>query len=155
MVGVFAREWILPFAEALRSLGTTHALVVHGADGLDEVTTTTETHAALLRDGNIEELTLGPADAEVPKAKPAALVGGTPKKNAKALKALLKGESGPYRDIVVLNAAAALFGGGHAANIADGAAMARESLDSGKALLALDGLVATTNAVDGKGADSG
>ena len=155
MVGVFSREWIAPFADALQSLGTTHAIVVHGSDGLDEATTTGETHAALLRDGAVTELVISPSDADVPVADPAALVGGTPAENAKALKALLDGAEGAYRDIVVLNAATALYGGGHAPGIAEGAAMARESIDGGGAREALGKLVEITNSGGGKGGGDG
>ena len=145
MVGVFAREWIMPFAEALHSLGTTHAIIVHGEDGLDEVTTTGETHAAVLKDGAITTMTISPEDAGVRIADPKDLIGGTPEDNAGALLALLDGAESAYRDIVILNAGAALFGGGHAASIAEGADMARQSIDDGNARAALDGLVRITN----------
>ena len=145
MVGVFDRQWLRPFAEALHDLGTTHALVVHGRDGLDEVTTTTATDAVLLRHGAITEMTISPEDIGLPIAKTDDLIGGTPDENAKALRGLLEGQTSAYRDIVILNAAAALFGGGHADSLSDGAAKAVQSLDSGAALAKLDQLVAITN----------
>jgi len=145
MVGVFDRQWLRPFAEALHDLGTTHALVVHGRDGLDEVTTTTATDAVLLRHGAITEMTISPEDIGLPIAKTDDLIGGTPDENAKALRGLLEGQTSAYRDIVILNAAAALFGGGHADSLSDGAAKAVQSLDSGAALARLDQLVAITN----------
>jgi anthranilate phosphoribosyltransferase len=145
MVGVFDRQWLTPFAEALHDLGTTHALVVHGRDGLDEVTTTTATDAVLLRHGAITEMTISPEDIGLPMAKTDDLIGGTPDENAKALRGLLEVQASAYRDIVILNAAAALFGGGHADSLSDGAAKAIQSLDSGAALAKLDQLVAITN----------
>jgi len=145
MVGVFDHQWLRPFAEALHDLGTTHALVVHGRDGLDEVTTTTATDAVLLRHGAITEMTISPEDIGLPIAKTDDLIGGTPDENAKALRGLLEGQTSAYRDIVILNAAAALFGGGQADSLSDGAAKAVQSLDSGAALAKLDQLVAITN----------
>jgi len=145
MVGVFDRQWLRPFAEALHDLGTTHALVVHGRDGLDEVTTTTATDAVLLRHSAITEMTISPEDIGLPMAKTEDLIGGTPDENAKALRGLLEGQASAYRDIVILNAAAALFGGGHADNLSDGAAKAVQSLDSGAALAKLDQLFPITN----------
>jgi anthranilate phosphoribosyltransferase len=145
LVGVFDRKWIIPFAEALKNLGTTHALVVHGSDGLDEVTTTGETHAALLKDGEITEMTISPQDIGITAADPATLIGGTPDENAAALRQVLEDTEGAYKDIVILNAAAALFGGGHAASLTEGADRARDAITSGAAVAALDALVAITN----------
>ena len=145
MVGVFDPQWLNPFAEALHDLGTTHALVVHGRDGLDEITTTTETDAVLLRDGKITEMVIAPADIGLPMAKTEDLIGGTPDENAAALKALLDGETSAYRDIVILNAAAALFGGGHAESLAEGAEQAIAAIDGGAAKAKLDQLIAITN----------
>lgn len=145
LVGVYDRRWCVPFAEALKALGTTHAIVVHGSDGLDEVTTTGVTHAALLRDGEITEITISPEDAGLPLSDQAELIGGTPAENAAALKALLAGDRNAYRNIVVLNTATALFAGGHADSIAAGAEMAASSIDSGAAATALNGLVRMTN----------
>ncbi|MCE2516964.1 MAG: anthranilate phosphoribosyltransferase [Alphaproteobacteria bacterium] len=152
MVGVFDKKWLHPFAQALHDLGTTHALVVHGRDGLDEVTTTTATDAVLLRDGTMTEMVISPEDIGLPIADPKDLIGGTPDDNAAALSALMDGATGAYRDIVVLNAAAALYGAGHADSLTQGAEMATQSLDSGAARDALDKLVALTNsAIDHNG----
>ena len=145
MVGVFDRQWLNPFAKALHDLGTTHALVVHGRDGLDEITTTTETDAVLLRNGKITEMVIAPADIGLPMAKTEDLIGGTPDENAAALKALLDGEKSAYRDIVILNSAAALFGGGHAESLAEGAEQAIAAIDGGAAKAKLDQLIAITN----------
>jgi len=145
MVGVFDRKWLVPFAEALHRLGTTHAWVVHGADGLDEVTTTGQTHVAALEDGKVREFVIQPGDIGLPTATLDDRRGGSPQENATHLRALLDGATGPYRDVVILNAAAALVAGGHAPSLADGAAMASDSLDSGKAAAALAALVRITN----------
>ncbi len=127
MVGVFDRGWCLPFAEALAKLGTTHAWVVHGSDGLDEVTTTGETHVVSLADGVIREFTISPSDIGLSTVSIDDLRGGTPEENAAHLQALLDGSVGAYRDIVIFNAAAALVAGGHAPSLVDAAAMARDS----------------------------
>ena len=145
MVGVFDQKWLKPFAHALHNLGATHALVVHGRDGLDEVTTVTETDAVLLRDGQISEMTVSPSDIGLPMANTDDLIGGGPEDNAQALKALLEGKANAYRDIVILNTAAALFGGGHADSLQDGAEKAAISIDQGNALEKLNQLVAITN----------
>ena len=145
MVGVFNRNWCLPFAEALAKLGTTHAWVVHGSDGLDEVTTTGETHVVSLSDGTIREFTISPSDIGLSTVSIDDLRGGTPEENAAHLQALLDGSAGAYRDIVIFNAASALVAGGHAASLVDAAAMAKDSLDSGRAKTALTKLVQITN----------
>lgn len=145
MVGVFDKKWLKPFAQALHDLGTTHALVVHGRDGLDEITTTDTTDGVLLKEGKMSEITISPEDIGLPRAQAKHLIGGTPEDNARALLDVLTGAKSPYRDIVVLNASGALFGGGHADDLKMGGEMAAESLDSGKAHEALKGLIAITN----------
>ena len=145
MVGVYDKKLLQPFTEALHKLGTTHALVVHGRDGLDEVTTTTETDAVLLKDGKTTEMTLSPSDIGLPMAKIDDLIGGTPEENAAALTGLLDGVKNPYRDIVIFNAAAAMFGSGHADSLQEGADRAIQSIDSGAAREALANLVRITN----------
>ena len=149
MVGVFDPALCVPFAHALASLGTTHAWVVHGADGLDEVSTTGETKVAALVDGAVSEFTISPDDIGLPTVPIDALHGGTPEENAASLRALLDGAAGPYRDVVVLNAAAALVGGGHEDSLKDAAARAVASIDDGNARAALDRLVAITNSGEG------
>lgn len=145
MVGVFDASYCTPFAHALDQLGTTHAWVVHGSDGLDEVTTTGPTHVTSLANGDITEFTISPEDLGLPIATLDQLRGGTPEENAEHLRALLAGKTGPYRDIVVFNSAAALTAGGHAKDLNAGAAMAVASIDIGNALAALDNLVRITN----------
>ena len=146
MIGVYDKRLLKPFAEALDNLGATNALIVHGRDGLDEVTTTTETDAVCLNKGEIKEMVLHPSDIGLAVAKTDDLIGGTPEENAAALTALLDGAKNAYRDIVIMNAAAALFGSGHAASLKEGAERAIASLDSGAAKKALAGLVEITNA---------
>ena len=124
----------------------TNALIVHGRDGLDEVTTTTETDAVCLNNGDISEMVLHPSDIDLGVANTDDLIGGNPEENAAALTAFLDGAKNAYRDIVMMNAAAALFGSGHAASLKEGADRAIASIDSGAAKKALAGLVEITNA---------
>ena len=121
--------------------------MVHGDDGLDELTTTTHSHVAELRDGAVSRFEVAPEEIGIPRARPEDLRGGDARENAAALRALLRGETGPYRDIVVLNAAAALVVAGKAETLARGAESARASIDMGAAAARLDGLVRATNGV--------
>jgi anthranilate phosphoribosyltransferase len=145
LVGVFAAEWLVPYAEALRALGCERAMVVHGRDGLYELTTTDITYVATLESGVITSSEIAPEDAGLERASLGALKGGKAGENAKALKALLAGEHGAYRDIVVLNAAAALMVAGRASDIMSGAALARQMLDNGAAKGKLEQLVQASN----------
>jgi len=145
LVGVFAREWVEPVARVLANLGTEKAWVVHGSDGLDEITTTGPTHVAELDKGQIRSFTIGPADAGLPLAKPEDLKGSDAASNALALSALLDGQTGPYRDIVLLNSAAALIVAGKATDLKAGVTMASTSIDQGKARQALNRMVDITN----------
>ena len=144
MTGAFSRHWIVPMAETLGKLGSEVAWVVHGSDGLDEITTTGPTHVAELRDGNVTTFDISPADVGLSEAKPEDLKGGTPEENAEALRALLRGEAGAYRDIVVLNTAASLLVAGKVADLKSGAAMAIQAIDDGKALETLEDLINIT-----------
>jgi anthranilate phosphoribosyltransferase len=144
LVGVFALEWIDPVAEALRRLGAERAMVVHGSDGLDEITTTGPTDAAILSGGKIERLKISPEQCAVPVAASNELKGGDAAFNAAALRSVLDGAAGPYRDIVCMNAAAALVVAGQANRMNDGVALARKSLDEGLARGALDRLIAVS-----------
>ncbi|NIA67315.1 anthranilate phosphoribosyltransferase [Pelagibius litoralis] len=145
LIGVFAPEWIVPLAEVLRELGHERAWVVHGAGGLDEVSTLGPTQVAELKDGKVTTFEVSPADAGLPTANLEQLVGGDRDHNSAKLKALLSGEAGPYRDIVVLGSAAALIVAGKAETLEEGAALAVQAIDSGKAQQALEGLVRVTN----------
>ena len=141
LVGVYERRLVANLAAALGALGAERALVVHGADGLDEVTTTGVTHAAWLAGGRVETLVIDPADLGVARAEPADLRGGDAGENAAIVRAVLDGETGPRRDIVALNAAAALWVAGAVADLADGLVRAGRSLDSGAARGRLAALV--------------
>ncbi len=141
LVGVFDRRWLEPIAETLGQLGLERAWVVHGSDGLDEITLTGPTHVAELRDGAVRSFEISPAEAGLPTAAPETLKGGEPKENAEATFALLAGAKGAYRDIVLLNAAAALVVAGRADDLEAGAAMAARSIDGGQARAALERMI--------------
>jgi anthranilate phosphoribosyltransferase len=145
VVGVFARQWVEPMANVLGRLGAERAWVVHGSDGLDELTTTGPSLVGEWKDGKVTCFEVRPEDCGLKRATAADLKGGDASANAVALKALLGGAHGPYRDIVVLNAAAALVVAGKAEDLAVGAKVAADSIDSGKAMAALDRMVAITN----------
>ena len=140
LVGVFDRRWLKPVAQALGQVGLERALVVHGQDGMDEITTTTKTWAASLENGKVTEIEIAPEDVGVKRATLAELKGGDAAHNAEAIKKLLAGEPGAFRDIVILNSAAALMVAGKATNLKQGAEMAVASIDSGKAATALSTL---------------
>ncbi len=133
IVGVYHPRWLDPVAEALRNLGSVSAWVVHGSDGLDELTITGPSEVAVLSAGGIARRTVTPEDAGLPRAALSDIQGGDPAHNAAALLRLLAGETGAYRNIVLLNAAAALVVAGKAADLGSGAALGAEALDSGRA----------------------
>jgi anthranilate phosphoribosyltransferase len=145
VVGVFNAAWTEPIAEALSNLGSEHAWVVHGSDGLDEITTTGPTRVTELKDGKVRTFEVRPSDAGLPPATLEDLKGGDATVNAAAIRELLGGEQGAFRDIVVLNAGAALLVGGKAATLREGAERAARAIDDGSAGRALDQLVAATN----------
>jgi anthranilate phosphoribosyltransferase len=145
IVGVFSWQWVEPIADVLNNLGCEHVWVVHGHDGLDELTTTGATDVAEVKDGKVRVFEVTPADAGLAPAKLSDLKGGDAAFNAAAIKEVLAGKKTPLRDIAILNAAAALIVAGLAANLTDGAAMAAHSIESGAAKLALDTLIAITN----------
>ncbi|MFC7477080.1 anthranilate phosphoribosyltransferase [Dankookia sp. GCM10030260] len=132
LTGAFAVEWLRPMAETLARLGTEAAWVVHG-QGLDEIALSGETHVVALDSGRIREFVVAPEDAGLQRAPPEAIRGGEPAENAAALRALLQGAPGAYRDIVLLNAAAALVVAGRTADLRAGAAVAARAIDSGAA----------------------
>jgi len=145
IVGVFDRKWVEPVAKVLGLLGVARAWVVHGADGLDELTTTTVSDVAVLDGGKVSTFRISPRNAGLPDAKPEDLTGGDAEENAAHIRAVLHGNAGPLRDIVLLNAAAALLVAGKASSLRDGVALAADAIDSGKAIAVLDALVALTN----------
>ena len=144
LLGVYDSRWIEPLARVLGALGAERAWVVHGA-GLDEMTTTGTTQVAEWRDGRVRLFNVTPEAVELPRASLADLTGGDPGANAAAMRALLGGEAGPYRDIVLLNAAAALLVGERAETLREGVVAAAASIDDGRALRSLDLLVRATN----------
>ncbi|HKF99646.1 MAG TPA: anthranilate phosphoribosyltransferase [Xanthobacteraceae bacterium] len=146
MVGVFSRQWTEPLAHVLKNLGCERAYVVHGSDGLDEITTAGPTSVATLENGQVKSFEIAPEDVGLSKAKPESLRGGDAEANAAALLSVLKGTKGPFRDVAVFNAAAALVVAGRAENLKDGVAVATKSLDSGEAEGRLDRLVHVSNA---------
>ncbi|HEX4778246.1 MAG TPA: anthranilate phosphoribosyltransferase [Acidimicrobiia bacterium] len=130
----------------LAQLGAERAMVFHGADGLDELTTTTVSDVLELRDGDVHRSVVDPADLGIARAERAALVGGDPAHNAEVVRRVLDGEPGPVRDVVVLNASAALVTAGVAADLAHGLDVARDAIDSGRAGSALDRFVKVSHA---------
>jgi len=146
LVGVFAEQWVEPIARVLGLLGVERAWVVHGADGLDELTTTGISHVAVLDRGRISTFKISPRNAGLPDARPEDLTGGNAIENAAHVRAVLQGNRGPLRDIVLLNAAAALLVVGKANSLREAVALAAESIDSGKAKAVLDALVELSHA---------
>ncbi len=143
--GAFSRDWIVPMATVLGNLGCERAWVVHGSDGLDELTTTGPSYVAALADGKVTTFEVSPEDAGIALAQPDDLKGGDPAHNAKALKAVLTGEPGPFRDVVLYNTAAALLIAGKATDLKDGVEQAQVAIDDGSAYETLDKLIAITN----------
>jgi anthranilate phosphoribosyltransferase len=146
MVGVFSRQWTEPLAQVLRNLGAESAWVVHGSDGLDEITTSGPTAVAALENGTVRSFEITPEDVGLKRIKPDALRGGDAAHNAEALLNVLKGKEGPFREVAILNAAAALVVAGTAKELKHGVALAAKSVDSGEAEGCLDRLIAVSNA---------
>ena len=146
MIGTFARHWVEPMAQVLKNLGSESIWVVHGSDGLDEITTAGPTSVAALENGKIRTFEVTPEDAGLPQGKAEALRGGDAEQNAEALLDVLKGKRGPLRDVAVLNAAAALIVAGKAKDLKQGATLAAKSIESGEAEGRLDRLIAVSNA---------
>ena len=141
VVGVFGEEWVEPIAQVLGRLGAERAWVVHGSDGLDELTTTGISHVAALDGGKISTFRISPKNAGLPDAKPEDLSGGDATENAAHIRAVLGGQQGAFRNIVLLNAAAALLVAGKAKTLREGVALAARAIDSGKAKAVLEALV--------------
>ena len=144
IIGVFSPELTELFAHVLRLLGTHHAFIVHGKDGMDEITTTTTTRVSELASGKVRTYELDPLDFIESYASASDLAGGDPAANAAITRSVLSGDQGPRRDIVCLNAAAAIVAGGKADDLKQGWKTAQEAIDSGKANIALDGLIQAT-----------
>jgi anthranilate phosphoribosyltransferase len=146
MVGVFSRQWVEPLAQVLKNLGSESAWVVHGSDGLDEITISGPTHVAALENGAVRMFEISPEDVGFKRAGPEAVRGGDADENAAALLAVLKGKPGAFRDVAILNAAAGLVVAGRARDLQQGVVLATKSIDSGEAEGRLDRLIAVSNA---------
>lgn len=140
VLGVFGPEWVPTFASALVALGAEHAWVVHGRDGLDEISTVGPTFVAEVRDGAVRTFEISPEDAGVPRTTADQLRGGTVEQNAQALNDVLAGKPGPFADLVAINAGAAMIVAGLAPDLRSGVAFARASIASGKAAATLEAL---------------
>jgi anthranilate phosphoribosyltransferase len=145
MVGVFSRQWVEPLANVLRNLGSESAWVVHGSDGLDEVTSAGPTYVAALENGAVKSFEIAPEDVGVARAMPDMLRGGDADENARALLDVLKGKQGAFRDVALMNAAAGLVVAGRAKDLKQGFALATKSIDSGEAEGRLDRLIVVSN----------
>ena len=145
LTGAFSRAWIKPMAAVLGRLGCERAWVVHGSDGLDELTTTGPSYVAEWHKGRVRTFKVSPKDAGIARANPVLLKGGDADVNASAIREMLDGKSGPLRDVVVFNSAAALVVAGKAKNLKQGAALAAASIDQGRAKAALESLVRISN----------
>jgi anthranilate phosphoribosyltransferase len=145
IVGVFSRQWTEPLAQVLKNLGTDRAWVVHGSDGLDEITTSGPTSVTALEDGKIRSFEIAPEDIGLPRIPPEQLRGGDAAANAQAVEDVLEGKPSPFRDVALFNAAAALVVAGKAADLKEGLHLATKSLDSGEAEGRLDRLIVVSN----------
>ena len=145
LLGVFAEQWVEPMAQVLKNLGSERVWVVHGFDGLDELSTTGPSFVAELKDGAVNTFEVVPEDAGLELAQAEDLKGGTAEENAAVMRDLLLGETGPIRDIVLYNAAAALIVAGKVDDLKAGVAMAADAVDSGTANYLCGRLVAVSN----------
>ena len=146
LLGVFSESWLDPLTQVLKELGSKKVWTVHGSDGLDEMTTTGPTLVAALENGAIRRFTVTPDEVGLPISKPEDLKGADPEHNAAQLRAVLEGARIPYRDVALLNAAAALVIADEAKNLRDGVERASQALDSGAAKGTLERLVQVSNA---------
>jgi anthranilate phosphoribosyltransferase len=145
VIGVYSPALTETLATVLGNLGSEHVFVVHGSDGLDEMTLTGPTRVSELKNGSVTTYDVSPKDVGLAQADASALAGGEADENAATTLAILKGETGPKRDIVLLNAAAAIVAGGKASNLAEGVKVAAQVVDSGEAFAKLDGLREMSN----------
>jgi anthranilate phosphoribosyltransferase len=146
MVGVFSRQWVEPLAQVLKNLGSESVWVVHGSDGLDEITLTGPTFVAALENGTVRNFEVTPEQVGFARQKAEALQGGDAAHNAKALLDVLSGAKGAFRDVSLLNAAAGLVVAGRASDLKQGVAQAAKAVDSGAAKACLERLVKISNA---------
>jgi anthranilate phosphoribosyltransferase len=141
LLGVFEESLVMKMAQVLCLLGCQHALVVHGEDGLDEITLGGKTTVCELKGEEISRYYIDPEDFGFPRTGLSSLRGGPPQENADILRRVLRGEKGPYRDIVLVNAAATLVAGDLAKDLEKGVRLASEAIDSGRAIEKLEGLI--------------
>jgi anthranilate phosphoribosyltransferase len=147
VLGVFSDEWLEPLAHVLKQLGSEHVLVVHAEDGLDEISIAAPTRVAELNDGVISIYTIAPEDFDLPRAGLAVLAVEDAGQSLAMIRRVLENESGPARDIVMLNAGAAIYAAGVVATLADGVARAREVLRNGRARETLEALIRVSNSI--------
>ena len=145
LIGVYDKKWMNPIARTLHQLGSKKAWVVHGKDGLDELTTTNKNYVTELSNGECKEFEISCTDYSINKTNISKLKGGHPKENARELIKVLNGEKNEYRDIVLLNSSAGLLVLNKCKNIFEGIEIAKESIDSGNAINSLNKLIKTTN----------
>ena len=145
VLGVYDSKWVIPLAEVLRDLGSRRALVVHGFDGLDEITLTSETQVSELNNDNVSNFTIDPKEFGYTLCSAKDLKGGSPEENAETIRGILQGASGPKTDIIVLNAAAAIYVGGKAETVEQGILVAANSISSGAANKKLEELCRVSN----------
>lgn len=146
MVGTFSKQWVEPMAQVLKNLGSESVWVAHGADGLDEISISGPTHIAALENGTVRTFEVKPEDIGIKALPHDAVRGGDAETNAATMRSVLKGDKSAFRDVSILNAAAALVVAGKAKTLAEGAKVAAQSLDSGAAAVRLEKLVAVSNA---------
>ncbi len=154
VIGVYAAALTEPLARVLAELGTARAFVVHGADGLDEISNTGESCLSEVREGAVRTFTLRPEDFGLTRATVADLKGGDREQNADIVRAILDGEAGPKRDIVLMNAAAALVAGGRAREFKEGVEVAARAIDSGAARAKLQALITLSQRLAGENKES-
>jgi anthranilate phosphoribosyltransferase len=151
VIGVYADALTEPLARVLAELGTIRAFVVHGADGLDELSNTGESHLSEVHEGVVRSSRVRPEDFGLPRARIGDLQGGDRAENAEIIRRILGGDPGPRRDIVLMNAAAALVVGARARDLKEGVALAAESIDSGAASGKLEALIALSRRLAASG----
>jgi anthranilate phosphoribosyltransferase len=145
MIGVFSKQWTEPLAQVLKNLGAERVWIVHGSDGLDEITTSGPTSVTALEDGTVRSFEISPDEVGLPKVKPEALRGGDAAANARAVQDVLEGKNSAFRDVALFNAAAALVVAGKAKTLKAGLDLAVHSVDSGEAEGRLDRLIVVSN----------
>jgi len=146
LVGAYSAEWLEPMAEVLKSLGSTDLWLVHGSDGLDEITTTGPTEIVELKNGSLRRFSITPEDAGLTRVDGTSLKGGDAEYNAKALSAVLEGDKTPYRDIALINAGASLVVANRAKDLKEGVAIAANAIDTGATRMTLARLIEVSNA---------